>query len=102
MKKIFFAIISIILFVGCSKDENNQNSLNIPSNVSVKVDSSVNLGSVQSWVSSNTFVAEITNEGVVTGKHVGKCTVNCSGASCSVTVTANNTLYTEPIMDWGI
>ena len=102
MKKIFFAIISIILFVGCSKDENNQNSLNIPSNVSVKVDSSVNLGSVQSWVSSNTFVAEVTNEGVITGKHVGNCTVNCSGASCSVTVTANNTLYTEPIMDWGI
>lgn len=102
MKKILLSIILIILFVGCSKDENNQDSLNIPSNVSVKVDSSFNLGSVQSWVSSNTFVAEITQEGVITGKHVGNCTVNCSDASCSVTVTANNTLYEEPITDWGI
>ena len=102
IKKICMAFLPIILFVGCSKDEDKQNSLNIPSSVSVKVDSSVNLGSVQNWTSNNTFIAEVTNEGLITGKHVGECTVSCSGASCSVTVTANNTLYTEPIIDWGI
>lgn len=102
IKRIFMFFLPIILFAGCSGDEDKQNSLNIPNSVSVKVDSSVNLGSVQSWVSSNVFVAEVTGEGVITGKHVGNCVVNCSGASCSVTVTANNTLYTEPIMDWGI
>lgn len=103
MKKIILlSILPLVLVAGCTKDEEQKDKVNIPENVSVKVNSSVNLGYVQPWETSNAFIAEVTDDGMITGKHVGSCTVKCSEASCNVTVTANHTLYTEPLLDWGI
>lgn len=93
------------LFVGCEKENGtggNGSSVNVPSQVSVKVGQTYNLGSSQTWSSSNTFVATVSNSGIIAGQHVGKCTVSCAGGSCQVNVLANINLFQDPITQWGM
>lgn len=94
-----------VLFVGCEKENGtggNGSSVNVPSQVSVKVGQTYNLGSSQTWSSSNKFVATVSNSGIITGQHVGMCTVSCAGGSCQVNVLANINLFQDPITQWGL
>ena len=92
---------TLVLATSCTKEDNGTNRVNIPSSVSVKVGSSVNLGYVQEWQTSRKFVATVTGEGLITGKHVGSCTISCGNASCNVTVNPATTLFTDPVVKWG-
>ena len=94
-----------VLFVGCEKENGtggNGSIVNVPSQVSVKVGQTHNLGSSQSWSSSNTFVATVSNSGIIAGQHVGKCSVSCADGSCQVNVLANINLFQDPITQWGL
>lgn len=92
------------LFVGCEKENGGigGSSVNVPSNVSVRVGQTYNLGSTQSWSSSKTFVATVSSGGTITGQHVGRCTVSCPKGSCQVNVLANINLFQDPITQWGL
>ena len=88
-----------ILFASCEKDE--PDTL-IPSQITIKVGQNYDLASEQSWQSSNSFVANVANSGIIKGLHVGNCTVACSKGSCNVTVLANINLFQDPITQWGL
>ena len=95
-----------VLLVGCEKENETNNrgggtSVNIPSQITVNVGQTYSLGSTQSWSSSSEFVATVTGNGTVTGKHVGNCRVSCSAGSCSVTVRATINLFGDPYTEWG-
>lgn len=108
-----FLLVSALIFAGCTKEPipnntgnngggNSGPSVNVPSQASVKVGQTYNLGSAQSWSSSNTFVATVSNDGIITGQHVGSCTVSCPYGSCRVTVSATMNLFPDPITQWGL
>jgi uncharacterized protein YjdB len=62
------------------------------SNNSVCVGSTVDMGPTGTWTSSNTAVATVTNEGVVTGVSAGSATIrltNASGCYDEATITVN-------------
>ena len=67
----------------------------------VNVGSSYNLGATSNWSTSDSFVATVSNSGLVTGKHVGTCTVSSNAGSCRITVKATINLYRDPITQWG-
>lgn len=109
---MLFASVAILL-TGCTKEPipnntgnngggNGTPSVNVPSQASVKVGRTYNLGSTQSWSSSNTFVATVSNDGTITGQHVGNCIVSCPHGSCRVTVSATINLFPDPITQWGL
>jgi hypothetical protein len=95
---------TVVLLTGCTKDEipSPTPSVSVPSSATVNVGQTFPLGSTQAWLSSNTFVATVSNEGIITGNHVGNCVVSCSAGSCRVTVRANTNLFRDPITQWGI
>lgn len=103
---MFFASAAILL-IGCEKENttigrSNEPSPNIPSQITVKVGQTHNLGSTQSWTTSSAFVATVSGNGMVMGKHVGKCIASCPFGSCNVTVLATINLFRDPITQWGM
>lgn len=104
--KLFFVMLftSTVLLSGCEKDDvtTNQSRVDIPSQISVYVGETYNLGSTQSWSSSSNFVATVTGNGIITGKHVGNCSISCSAGSCNVSVKATINIFNDPITQWGI
>lgn len=109
MKKKRFIMLfasAAVLMVGCEKENENNgygggSNVNIPSSITVNVGQTYSLGSTQSWSSSSEFVATVTGNGTVTGKHVGNCRVSCSAGSCNVTVRATINLFSDPYTQWG-
>lgn len=108
-----FLLASVLMLAGCTKEPIPNNTgnngggngginVNVPSQASVKVGQTYNLGSAQSWSSSNTFVATVASNGIITGQHVGNCTVSCPYGSCRVTVSATINLFRDPITQWGM
>lgn len=108
-----FLLVSVLMLASCTKEpipNNNGNNsggnggsnVNIPSQASVKVGHTYNLGSTQSWTSSKTFVATVSSDGTITGQHVGNCTISCPLGSCRVNVTATINLFSDPITQWGL
>ena len=105
--KRFWLLLSAVavLLTGCEKENDYAgagSSVNVPSQITVKVGQTYNLGSTKSWQSSKEFVATVSNTGIVTGQHVGDCTVSCPNGSCRVSVKANINLYNDPITQWGL
>lgn len=58
------------------------------------------------WSSADTYIAEVSEYGVVTGKHVGKTKLYVTGFdmidSCDITISPQHYYVYEPIIDWGI
>ncbi len=100
MALVAAAAIVASVMVGCEK-EGDVKRVNIPSQIHVKVGQTYDLGSTQSWSSNKTFVASVNGNGVITGQHVGECTVSCADGSCRVIVQANVNLFEDPITQWG-
>lgn len=101
MKKlVVLSIVAALAVIGCKKEEAKE-EIHIPSDVAIKVGSSVNLGYVKPWQSSRGFVATVTGEGLIEGKHVGTCRVSCDEAYCNVTVNPTITLFRDPVLEWG-
>lgn len=108
-----FLLVFVLILEGCTKEPipddpgNNAggsggSNVSIPSLAYVRVGESYNLGSAQSWTSSNTFVATVLNNGIITGQHVGNCTVSCPYGACRVRVSATINLFRDPITQWGL
>lgn len=107
MKKIFslmLFITSIVCLTACSPEEQEEELPNIPTNRYMKVGESYNLGYASNWVSSNTFVATVDNEGIITAVREGTAKIYSTSKdlSCNVSVSPTYTLYNEPITQWGI
>lgn len=105
MKKMFCMMLSIASFVGftsCSSDDKEDVTLNLPSSKSMKVGDVYDMQYKSDWTSNNTFVASVDNNGVVTANRVGTANIYSNAHRCQVTVSANVTLYNEPITEWGI
>lgn len=95
-----------VLMAGCEKENGGNghgggSNANIPSSITVNVGQTYNLGSTQSWSSSSEFVATVSSNGTVTGKHVGNCRVSSSAGNCNVTVRATINLFSDPYTQWG-
>lgn len=104
MKKMFCMMLMLASLVGissCSDDDKEEN-LNLPSTKSMKVGDVYDMQYQSNWVSNNAFVASVNNNGVVTANRVGTANIYSNAHSCQVTVSANVTLYQEPITEWGV
>lgn len=98
---------TVSLAPSCTLKSEYPADIEIPAYLSLSVGETYDLGQESSsWSSKNDFVAQIETDGVVTAKHVGKCTIMFSNfrqtLRCEVTVFPNTTLYSEPIQQWGI
>lgn len=110
--KLLLPILSVFAFTvsllpSCTLKSEYPADIEIPTSISLSVGETYDLGlESSSWSSKNDFVAQIGTDGVVTAKHVGKCTVMFSNfrqtLRCEVTVFPNTTLYSEPIQQWGM
>lgn len=54
-----------------------------------------------SWFSDNVFVADVSQTGVVTARHVGETKVRIGNAECKIVVSPMYSYYDEPLNDWG-
>jgi hypothetical protein len=105
MKKMFcmmLTIASLVGFTSCSGDDKEDGTLNLPSSKSMKVGDVYDMQYKSNWASNNTFVASVDNNGVVTANRVGTANIYSNAHRCQINVSANITLYQEPITDWGI
>lgn len=96
-------IASFMCFTACSSD--NEESLpDIPTSEQLYVGNTLNLEYECDWKSTNTFVATVNSNGVVTANRVGETKIYSSSKnlSCQVYVNASYSLYSEPITKWGI
>ena len=84
-----------VLVASCQKET-------IPSHLTVPVGSTTNLNTSGSWKSSRTFIATVTANGLISGKHVGSCTISDNKNRCTVTVTPTTTLFKDPVTKWGV
>ena len=104
MKKIFslmLVITSILCFTACSGDD--EEGPNIPTSHNMKVGEILNFKYKSNWASSNTFVATVDNNGVVTAIRKGDANIYSTDKdlSCYISVSPSFTLYNDPITDWG-
>lgn len=101
---ILMAVMLSLALSSCGGDDNDEPdySTSIPRTRTMYVGKSFSLGVSGKWTSSNEFVATVNSTGVVTAKHVGKCSISDGNNTCIVTVSATSTFMKEPITEWGI
>ena len=95
---LFFAAFTTMM--SCSKEE--EDSLDIPKNITIEVGETYSLNVNQDWTTSKKFVAKVDGGGKITGSHVGECDILCNKGKCHVTVNPNYTLYREPLCELGL
>ncbi|MFR8768498.1 MAG: Ig-like domain-containing protein, partial [Eubacterium sp.] len=58
------------------------------------------------WSSKSEFVAEVSEDGIIKGNHVGKTIITATSdngeALCEVVVNAKYSTYTEPVLEFGV
>lgn len=106
--KHFLSILTFVcclLLSSCSKEYTssriNMNE-NIPRSISIKVGAKYEINATGNWTTTNDFVASVSNEGIVEAKHIGQCVISNGEIKCNVRVSASTTLYTEPVLQWGM
>ena len=95
----------LCVFCSCSKEEEKEEVLpDIPTTIGLKVGETYELKYTSNWESSKSFVATVDSNGLITAKKVGEAVVSVPSKplNCLVKVSANYTLYNEPITNWGI
>ena len=102
MKKnvlLFLILAMAYLMTSCNKEDE---SLNIPSPITISVGEVYNLRISKNWVSSMPFVATVQSECLLVGNHVGECTISCEKDVFTVVVEPRISLYRDPITQWGM
>lgn len=85
----------------CSKD-NDEEPISIPQYMTIHIGDEYNLGLFSQWTTTNDFIASVSNNGIVTGLHVGECIISDGENKCEFSIRGNILLYDEPLTDWGI
>ena len=101
MKKILFLMTAVLVIAGCSKSEDGKltlsaNQLSLYSGDTKQVAVNDNA----TWSSKSEFVAEVSEDGIIKGNHVGKTIITATSdngeALCELVVNAKYSTYTEP------
>lgn len=95
---LFFS--SIFLF-SCKEEDNFTEGKLKQNNLTLNVGESVQLeysGMDCSWQTGNSLIASVTDNGVVTGVHVGKTNLRANWSTCEVNVKSKNNFYVDPII----
>lgn len=95
-------IASSIFLFSCKEEEEFTSGKLKQSNVTLNVGESAQLeysGIGVTWESGDTQIASVTDDGVVTGVHVGKTTLRANWSTCEVNVKSKNNFYVDPIIE---
>lgn len=95
-------IASSIFLFSCKEEEEFTSGKLKQSSVTLNVGESAQLeysGIGVTWESGNTQIASVTDDGVVTGVHVGKTTLRANWSACEVNVKSKNNFYVDPIIE---
>lgn len=111
MKKILFvwAFVWPMMFTSCDKDDNKEEPLALSTNhISFNAEDSEEIVTNKevNWSSENTFVAEVGENGLVAGKHVGETIVTAVAqtgekADCEIEVLPLYSTFKEPVFQFG-
>lgn len=107
MKKILLLIAFLAVVTSCDK---STDATIDPQSVELKVSQTQQLttngDAVSDWTSSDTFVATVTSEGMVTALHVGQATIWATvygkKQSSAIRVVPTYNSFSEPLIDWGL
>lgn len=106
MRKILFLSLAALTMVGCSKDDETKLSLST-NNISLYSENTeqITASEQSTWESNDEFVATVSDNGIVTGEHVGKAIITATGsngeAQCQVEVKAQYNTYADPVFEFG-
>ena len=95
-------IASSIFLFSCKEEEEFTSGKLKQSSVTLNVGESAQLeysGIGVTWESGDTQIASVTDDGVVTGVHVGKTTLRANWSACEVNVKSKNNFYVDPIIE---
>ena len=98
----FMLIASSIFLFSCKEEDNFTPGSLKQNNVTLYVGESVQLsysGTGEVWQSGNTQIASVTDDGVVTGVHVGKTLLRVNWSTCEVEVKSKNNFFVDPILN---
>lgn len=112
MRKICFllALLPMVLLTSCSEEDKAVKLFLDKSEISLYYEDEVRLMASDlernvTWSSENEFVATVSGNGVVEGRHVGKTFIIASNGSetarCAVEVKPKYNTFVEPILDFG-
>ena len=107
MKKILFLMTSVLVIAGCSKSEDGKLTLSANQVSLYSGDTKqVTVNDNATWSSKSEFVAEVSEDGIIKGNHVGKTIITATSdngeALCEVVVNAKYSTYTEPVLEFGV
>ena len=95
-------IVSSIFLFSCKEDDNFTDGKLKKTNLTLNVGESSQLeytGMDCTFQSGNPLIASVTNDGMVTGVHVGKTNIRANWSSCEVEVKSKNNFYVDPIIN---
>lgn len=107
MKKLLLFVACAIIAMSCTDDQ--KKSKLSPSEMELKFLKTQQINTdgaaASNWSSSDTYVASVSNDGLVTAMHIGQAvisaTVDGKKQTCKVTVTPTFNSFLEPFTDWG-
>ena len=107
MKKILFLMTAVLVIAGCSKSEDGKLTLSTNQVSLYSGDTKqVTVNDNATWSSKSEFVAEVSEDGIIKGNHVGKTIITATSdngeALCEVVVNAKYSTYTEPVLEFGV
>ena len=105
---VMLAAVMTSFAASCGSDDDDVKPLTIsPSSVSMKYDESQQLVApgATSWRSENEFVAEVDQNGLVKGNHIGTTEVVATNGKtsgkCTITITPKYEFFDLPLLRWG-
>ena len=107
MKKILFLMTAVLVIAGCSKSEDGKLTLSANQVSLYSGDTKqVTVNDNATWSSKSEFVAEVSEDGIIKGNHVGKTIITATSdngeALCEVVVNAKYSTYTEPVLEFDV
>lgn len=100
-------ILSLLVVLSCKKEYNEEKIKLNYSSYTLTADETVQLTITEGnsneirWSSENEFVASVSENGLVTGLHVGSTVIRAEEGYCEIIVTPKYSYYQEPSTAWG-